>query len=562
MNIHGFDIFAIGKVYGEEWVDILLPKAVDTMVTAMLTFPEDVLRDRDARGSWPGKMIPPQLFGSHTLKAWGYRMGMHKGEFGDTSDWAAWSPEMQAYCARDVSVNVELSKRLQKFIMTQQSFEIEQQVSRIIARQVHHGVRANRDAILALYTLAQKRLKELTTELVGAFGSWYKPGGEFTPKVSNKKSGYTRDATLCKVKHHTFSPGSRQDIAYALKRKYGWKPKVFTPTGQPQIDESTLGPLPYPEAKLLLEYLDMQKLSGQVYTGDNSWMRYITPEGRIHGRVITNKAVTGRASHSSPNLGQVRSADSHLGPESRECFEADEAWVMVGSDQQGVELRALAHHLYEFDGGAYADELLKGDVHLLKAHLVTEIPKEEIPKGLRNGGKTAWTYSWLYGAGDKKLAVQYAELRKQFPQMPKLAGKDIRYRMEQGITGVEPLLEMVKDSHNRHRYIIGMDGRKVYTRSEHSALNTLLQHTGAMLAKMWIIKAHELIASETNWKWGKDYAQVLWVHDELQFTCRPEIADQLGDILLRACLLAGEAFGCHLPIEAEYKVGKTWRDTH
>jgi DNA polymerase I-like protein with 3'-5' exonuclease and polymerase domains len=134
--------------------------------------------------------------------------------------------------------------------------------------------------------------------------------------------------------------------------------------------------------------------------------------------------------------------------------------------------------------------------------------------------------------------------------------------MEQGITGVEPLLEQVKHSHNSKGYIIGMDGRKVYTRSEHSALNTLLQHTGAMLAKVWIIKTYELIEAETNWEWEKDYKQLLWVHDELQFTCRPDIADQLGDILCRACLLAGEYFNCALPIEAEYKIGKTWRETH
>lgn len=561
-NGHGFDVDAITKVYGKEWEKALLPKTIDSMVTAQLAFPEDVLKDRDFRGKWPGKHLPQRLYGSYSLEAWGYRMGILKGDFGKTTDWSKWTPEMQEYCEQDVEVLDELYPRLLKFITTDESHWIEQQVSRIISRQVKAGVRVNKGKILDLYGLAQTRAQELTNELQAAFGSWYKRGVVLTPKGDNKRYGYIKGAPFCKVEHHTFNPGSRQDIAHALARKYKWKPTVLTPTGQPQIDEGTIGPLPYPEAKLLLEYLDMQKLAGQVYEGANSWMKFITPEGRIHGRVHTNKAVTGRASHSSPNLGQVRSSDSLFGPESRECFEADEGWVMVGSDQQGVELRALAHHLHPFDGGAYAHELLQGDVHMLKAHLVTQLPVEEIPKGLRNGGKTAWTYSWLYGAGDKKLRDQYRDLRKHFPQMPNLSGKEIRYRMEQGITGVEPLLEMVKHAHNRKGYIIGLDGRKVYTRSEHSALNTLLQHTGALLAKMWIIKTHELIEQETDWEWGKDYKQLLWVHDELQFTCRPEIADQLGGILLRACLLAGEHFNFTLPIEAEYKVGKTWRDTH
>lgn len=561
-NGHGFDVDAIAKVYGSKWEKSLLPKTIDSMITAQLAFPEDVLKDRDFRGKWPGKHLPQMLYGSYSLEAWGYRMGILKGDFGKTTDWDEWTPEMQTYCEQDVEVLDELYPRLLKFIQTEESHQIEQQVSRIISRQVKAGVRVNPDKILNLYHLSKSRMEELTKELQVSFGSWYKHGEVFTPKGDNKRYGYTSGAPFCKVEHHTFNPGSRQDIAVALRRKYKWKPTVLTPTGQPQIDESTIGPLEYPEAKLLLEYLDMQKLAGQVYEGNNCWMKFVTPEDRIHGRVHTNKAVTGRASHSSPNLGQVRSADSLFGPESRECFEADPGWVMVGSDQQGVELRALAHHLHQFDGGAYAHELLQGDVHTLKAHLVTQIPISEIPKGLRNGGKTAWTYSWLYGAGDKKLKDQYMELRKHFPQMPKLAGKEIRYRMEQGITGVEPLLEMVKHSHNRKGYMSGLDGRRVYTRSEHSALNTLLQHTGALLAKVWIIKTHALIATETDWEWGKDYKQILWVHDELQFTCRPEIADQLGDILLRACLLAGEHFNFTLPIEAEYKVGATWRETH
>lgn len=561
-NGHDFDVDAIAKVYGIGWEKRLLPKTIDSMITARLAFPEDVLKDRDFRGKWPGKHLPQRLYGSYSLEAWGYRMGVLKGDFGKTTDWNEWTPEMQTYCEQDVEVLDELYPRLLKFIQTEESHQIEQQVSRIISRQVKAGVQVNKGKILDLYGLAQGRTQELTRELQAAFGSWYKSGKVFVPKKDNPKLGYTAGAPLCKVEHHTFNPGSRQDIALALKRKYKWKPTVLTPTGQPQIDEGTIGPLDYPEAKLLLEYLDVQKLAGQVYEGANAWMKFITPEGRIHGRVNTNKAVTGRASHSSPNLGQVRSADSMFGPESRECFEADEGWVMVGSDQQGVELRALAHHLYQFDGGAYAHELLQGDVHLLKAHLVTQIPMGEIPKGIRNGGKTAWTYSWLYGAGDKKLKDQYMDLRKDFPQMPKLSGKEIRYRMEQGLTGVEPLLEQVKHSHNRKGYIIGLDGRKVYTRSEHSALNTLLQHTGALLAKMWIIKTHELIAAETDWEWGRDFKQILWVHDEIQMTTRPDIADQMGGIMLRACLLAGEHFNFNLPVEAEYKVGKTWKDTH
>jgi hypothetical protein len=37
----------------------------------------------------------------------------------------------------------------------------------------------------------------------------------------------------------TFNPGSRQQIGERLK-ELGWKPKLFTPTGHPIVDESVL----------------------------------------------------------------------------------------------------------------------------------------------------------------------------------------------------------------------------------------------------------------------------------------------------------------------------------
>lgn len=94
-----------------------------------------------------------------------------------------------------------------------------------------------------------------------------------------------------------FNPGSRQQIGEKLK-ELGWKPKKFTESGQAMVDEGVLSKLKYPEAALINEYLMLQKRIAQI----ESWIDAVGPDGRVHGKVITNGAVTGRMTHSKPNM--------------------------------------------------------------------------------------------------------------------------------------------------------------------------------------------------------------------------------------------------------------------
>ena len=93
----------------------------------------------------------------------------------------------------------------------------------------------------------------------------------------------------------------------------------------------------------------------------------IGPDGRIHGRVITNGAVTGRCTHNSPNLAQIP-ARGQYGKQCRALFAAPPPLVQVGADASGLELRMLAHYLAAYDGGAYAKVLLEGDIHTANQH--------------------------------------------------------------------------------------------------------------------------------------------------------------------------------------------------
>ena len=112
----------------------------------------------------------------------------------------------------------------------------------------------------------------------------------------------------------------------------------------------------------MLEYLLVVKRLGQLAEGKNGWLKLVK-DGRIHGRVNTNGAVTGRCTHSLPNLAQVPACRVPYGEECRALFIAKKGYSLVGVDASGLELRMLAHYLSSWDGGEYAKNILEGDIH-------------------------------------------------------------------------------------------------------------------------------------------------------------------------------------------------------
>jgi DNA polymerase-1 len=95
----------------------------------------------------------------------------------------------------------------------------------------------------------------------------------------------------------------------------------------------------------------------------------------------------------------------------------------------------------------------------------------------------------------------------------------------------------------------------VLIRSDHKALNTLLQGAGAVISKAWIILAKQYL---------KDIPHELmaWVHDELQVACPAEYAEQVGELLVKAANDAGERLKFAMPVDAEYQIGKDWSECH
>lgn len=376
-----FDIPALAKVFGLREADVVV---IDTLVLSRLVFP-DMSPDDDMlvlRGK-----LPARLMGSHSLEAWGYRLGCHKGDY--AGGWEEYNPEMGVYCKQDVEVLRKLYKHILKQMPSLESVELEHAVQHIVQRQVRHGVCFNVERAIELNAELRGAIITVEKNLKATFGAWYRATRSdgagahiFVPSRDNAKLGYVAGAALCPVELVEFNPGSRAHITKVLLDA-GWKPEKFTDAGNPKVDEEVLAGVDHPHVQKILAYLLLKKRLGQLSDGENGWLRLVR-KGRIHGSVNTNGAVTGRMTHAAPNLAQVPSVkkgkndageevvlygeSGGWGYEMRDLFVAPRGKRLVGCDAAGLELRMLGHYMGRYDNGAYANVVVSGDIHTANQH--------------------------------------------------------------------------------------------------------------------------------------------------------------------------------------------------
>lgn len=554
-NVIKFDIPAMQLHFPE-----FKPKRVfDSLVASRLIYTN--LMDQDGRLRGRNPNFPAKLMGKHSLKAWGWRLGEYKGDYGDVENaWDTLTPEMVEYCVQDVAVTQKFIDQLLAKKYSPRAYELEHNFADIIAQQERNGFAFNVTKAGELLGELSIRRAELKAKVGDVFPGWYsdmkKPEyielhhlGQSVGKFATKSGADTHRKSKglppkeCeyitgppKQKHTPFNPGSRDHVSKAFREKYKWEPTEFTNDGKAKIDDDILKDLPFPEAKVLAEYFMVQKRIGMLAEGSNSWLKLVH-DGRIYGSVITNGAVTGRCTHSHPNVAQTPSVGAPYGAQCRALFEADPGEVLVGADASGLELRTFAHFLARWDHGQYADLILNGDIHTYNQK-AANLPT-------RDNAKT-FIYAMLYGAGDQKIGSIVGRGAK--------AGKALKKTFMANVPAYANLVQAVKAASKRG-YLIGLDGRHLHVRSEHSALNTLLQSAGALVMKRGAVEATQLLA-------GTPYKFVANVHDEIQVTAPQEHAEFVGQTLVRGMNLAGEYFGIRMPIDGEYKIGKNWAETH
>jgi hypothetical protein len=544
-NILAFDIPAIQKVF--PWFK---PKGLlrDTLLMSRLIYTD--LTDRDFKFVRRNPSFGKNLIGSHSLEAWGIRLGEWKGDYAKEmkalgiDPWARWNQEMDDYCYQDIIVTEKLWEKLLSKGFSEDSIQLEHDVAPIIIRQETFGFLFNKDKARDLERVLVEKRVELTDKLRAAFPPWNVKLPPFIPKRDNKAKGYVKGVPVERSKTIVFNPASRDHIADRLTALYGWKPTQFTDGGKPKVDETVLEGLKFPEAELLNEYLMVEKRLGQLSEGKQAWLKAIKPDGRIHGRVTQNGAVTGRMTHSNPNVAQVPKVGTPYGAECRALFCVPKGKKQVGADASGLELRNLAHFMARWDNGEYARVILEGDIHSVN-QCAAGLPT-------RDNAKT-FIYAFLYGAGDLKIGSIIGKGKK--------AGAELKAKFLKGLPALDNLLTAVKVAASKRGYLLGLDGRKLHVRSDHAALNTLLQSAGAIVMKKALVILDRKL-QEMGYVPGLNYEFVANVHDEFQIECDEDIAEIVGQTAVKSIRAAGEHYGFRCPLDGEYKVGDNWKECH
>ena len=520
-NIIGFDAPVIKKIIGIDLHE--KGKVIDTLVLS--------------------RLFDPVREGGHSLKSFGERLKFGKLDFKDFSEY---SDEMLEYCIRDV----ELTERVLGYLIkynpdfSREAIRLEHDIARIITQQENNGflfdvTKADlllgklREKINEIEQKVRERFIPLPTFVKIVKPRYRKDGSLSTVGLNSLGQGWENvmgDFSLIEMKE--FNLGSRQQIARYL-RYFGWKPTKFTEHGQPIVDEKVLqGITDIPEAELIKEFLLLQKRIAQV----ESWVEAVAEDGRVHGRVITNGAITGRMSHQSPNMAQVPAVYSPYGKECRELWVVPEGYKLVGVDASGLELRILSHYMNDKE---YIDAIINGDIHTTNQSLA----------GLstRDQAKT-FIYAFIYGAGDEKLGAICGGSRNY--------GKAIKSRFLSRTPALANFRKRV-DKATGKGWLKGIDGRKLRIRNRHSALNTLIQGGGAIVMKKALILLEEQVS-----KHKLKARPVANVHDEFQYEVLETQAEDFGNLAVDSIINAGKELGIRCPLNGEYKYGNNWQETH
>lgn len=497
-NIIGFDAPVLQRVWS---IDLSGKEMVDTLLLS--------------------RLYNPSRDGGHSLASWGAQFGFPKGDFTDFD--GGLTPQMLEYCQRDVELTTMvfhwLLSNMNKEGFNGNCRELEHAVAKITTQQERTGFKLDVGNANALYAQLCAKMIGIEKQLQAVF----------PPIVEERVSEKTGKPLKDKVT--VFNPGSRQQIAQRLIA-LGAKFDKQTEKGNDIVDETVLDGIDLPEAKLIQEYLMLQKRTTQI----DSWLKAVRDTGRVHGRVVSNGAVTGRMTHSTPNMAQIPSVGAMYGKECRGLWIVDEGKKLVGIDASGLELRMLAHYMGDDN---YTNEVISGDIHTAN----------QLAAGLteRSQAKT-FIYAFLYGAGSPKIGSIVGGGARE--------GQQLIDKFLRNTPALKRLREAVeKDS--AKGVLTGLDGRKLRVRSAHSALNTLLQGAGAIVMKQALVILDQKIK-----RYNIPAQFVANVHDEWQIEVDEWFADTVGRLGVQSIKEAGEFFAMKCPLTGEYKVGNNWVETH
>jgi len=411
---------------------------------------------------------------------------------------------------------------------------MEHEVAEVGTNEIsHHGFYMDVERIPEVKQQLSAEAAEIHIKLQESFPD------EVTPKY-HKTTGKP-----CKPIIRTFNANSPTQVSYYFDKYLGYEFEKNDKTGNAITDKDAMKMCPFEEADLVLQYRDRSTMLGYL----KDWSARVRYSNKIHHTLNGVGTQTGRGSHSDPNLGQVSKASY-----ARTLFIPHPGEIMVGADLSGLELRMLAHYLAVFGNQKYIDVVLYGKVHwhnaLLAGIATDEIYDEDNPehKHQYNVAKT-FIYAWLYGAGVAKIGRIVGGGNAE--------GKELRDRFLSSIDGLKALKDDVSNQAKKLKGVKLVDGRVVPVRSQHAALNTLLQGSGAMVCKQWLIDTYKEKKKRTP-----NVKILAWVHDEIQSSCKHEDVEEYSKILIETAQGCSNKLNLLVPVDAEAMTGNNWKETH
>ena len=263
----------------------------------------------------------------------------------------------------------------------------------------------------------------------------------------------------------------------------------------------------------------------------------------------------------------VPNVESFFGKQMRRCFISREGMVIVGCDSAGCQNRMLAARVGD---DAFTDTLINGDkskgtsIHQVNQKAIREVAGIEVSYGQ---AKTL-NYAFLFGATDPKLG--------QTVLGGKTEGEKIRKALLSVAAGFERLVQELTEewrSNAKTRtnawgkkeyydgWVVGLDGRPIYIKAEHTILVFVLQSDEAIMMSAAYCMLYKRLNAK-GYKWGEDYGIVCFYHDEYSIECREEIAEDVAKIAEQCIADAGKFYNIACPHEGDAKIGTDWYQIH
>lgn len=386
---------------------------------------------------------------------------------------------------------------------------------------------------------------------------------------------------FCRVSFAEVNLNSPEQMkAFLLSQ--GWQPTEYTEKGSPKLTEDSYDSIKGELGQLIAKRAVLKHRAGMIFNitkqGElKGWLNQVRDDGRIEAGAITNATNTGRMAHRGL-VNVPKPKDKDLWPSNiqlRELFIVPDDKLMMGCDADGLEARMEAHACKPYPGGEdYARELIEGDIHSKTAwtngymtdeeyeffykYKVLDFPlpdedKEEYKRleVVRDSWKSP-KYAISYGAQVPKLAKTIGcserEAKKIF---------DGFWRANTALKAFKERITNFWKTKGQKKYIVGIDGRKIWVRSEHSIVNAYFQSTGSIT-----VKVAALFLDKWCRKANMEAHQIIIYHDESEYELPVHEKEKLAELSSKAFVKAGEYLKIRVPVTGSPKFGMNWKEVH